>query len=60
MWSTLTRWYAQLWTPAGEEPALGSRVGLGLSHPCTAFDRWQVLWEVAEDGDVLGAVRTFF
>ena len=27
---------------AGEEPAIGDRVGLGVSHPCTTFDRWQV------------------
>jgi D-serine dehydratase len=52
--------HVQLWTPPGEEPAIGDRVGLGVSHPCTTFDRWQVLFEVAEDGAVLGAVRTFF
>lgn len=52
--------HAQLWTPPGAEPALGDRVALGISHPCTAFDRWQVLWEIGEDGAVLGAVRTFF
>jgi D-serine dehydratase len=52
--------HAQLWTERGREPAIGDRVGLGISHPCTAFDRWQVLFEVAEDGAVLGAIRTFF
>jgi len=39
---------------------VGDLVGCGISHPCTAFDKWQVLFEVDDDYRVLGAVKTFF
>lgn len=39
---------------------VGDRVGLGITHPCTTFDRWSLVW-LADDGDrVTGAVRTWF
>ena len=32
----------------------------GISHPCTAFDKWPLI-AVADDHDrVIGAVRTYF
>jgi D-serine deaminase-like pyridoxal phosphate-dependent protein len=40
--------------------AAGDLVGLGLSHPCTAFDRWPLVALVDDDLRVTGAVRTFF
>ena len=40
--------------------AVGDLVGLGISHPCTTFDRWQVLLLVDDAYDVVGAVRTYF
>lgn len=39
---------------------VGEWVGLGLSHPCTIFDKWQLIPETAADGTVTGYVRTFF
>ena len=46
-----------------EEPlAVGSVVRFGLSHPCTAFDKWRVL-PVVDDlasGVVTGLIRTWF
>lgn len=41
---------------------VGSVVELGLSHPCTAFDKWRVLPVVDawESGRVVDLVRTFF
>lgn len=41
---------------------IGSVVRLGLSHPCTAFDKWRVLPVVASaDSDVvIDLVRTWF
>lgn len=41
---------------------IGSVVRLGLSHPCTAFDRWRVLPVVdsLESGAVVELVRTCF
>ena len=39
-------------------------VRLGLSHPCTAFDKWRCIPVVAdadaEDPVVVGVVRTVF
>lgn len=40
--------------------AVGDVVRLGISHPCTAFDKWSLL-PVLDDADrVVDAVRTFF
>lgn len=40
--------------------AVGDLVSLGLGHPCTTFDKWQVVMLVDEDWNVVGAIRTFF
>ncbi|THA24762.1 amino acid deaminase [Streptomyces sp. RKND-216] len=39
---------------------VGDWVGLGMSHPCTIFDKWQLIPLVAVDGAVTSYVRTFF
>ncbi len=40
---------------------VGDWVGLGLSHPCTTFDKWQLLPVVGSDGEtVVDLVRTYF
>lgn len=39
---------------------VGDLLGLGVSHPCTTFDRWQLLMVVDDAYDVIGGVRTFF
>ncbi|GAA2752661.1 amino acid deaminase [Kitasatospora cinereorecta] len=49
---------------AGEQAPVGAVVRLGLSHPCTAFDRWNLI-PVLDDADaeeprVVDLVRTFF
>jgi D-serine deaminase-like pyridoxal phosphate-dependent protein len=41
-------------------PRPGELVGLGLSHPCGAFDRWQLIPVVDEHYTVVEAIRTFF
>ncbi|WP_158626000.1 amino acid deaminase [Arsenicitalea aurantiaca] len=38
----------------------GDRVTLGISHPCTTFDKWDVLLVCDDDYRVTGAVKTFF
>ncbi|MGW7271169.1 amino acid deaminase [Streptomyces sp. NPDC054864] len=40
--------------------AVGDWVGLGLSHPCTAFDKWQLIPLVEADGTVTDYIRTYF
>ena len=37
---------------AGGSPAVGDLVRFGLSHPCTAFDKWRFI-PVADDADVV-------
>ncbi|HVH12679.1 MAG TPA: hypothetical protein VM759_06495 [Longimicrobium sp.] len=46
--------------PPGSELAVGDMVACGISHPCTTFDKWKVLFVVSDDYDVVSAVRTFF
>ncbi|MGW2188689.1 alanine racemase [Streptomyces sp. NPDC001719] len=46
--------------PEGAELEVGDWVGLGLSHPCTVFDKWQLIPLAAESGVVTDYVRTFF
>jgi len=42
------------------DAAVGDVVRLGISHPCTTFDRWTVLALVDDDGRVLEGVTTCF
>ncbi|MCK8679930.1 alanine racemase [Streptomyces lichenis] len=49
-----------LTTAEGVELEVGDWVGLGLSHPCTAFDKWQLIPLVEADGTVADYIRTFF
>ncbi|NBM20249.1 amino acid deaminase [Streptomyces sp. GC420] len=50
------------WLRVAEGTALdvGDWVALGLSHPCTSFDKWQLIPLVETDGTVTDFVRTFF
>jgi D-serine deaminase-like pyridoxal phosphate-dependent protein len=46
---------------SGEAPvAIGDVVRLGLSHPCTAFDKWRLVPVLDGDGTVVEAVETVF
>ncbi|MGW2226591.1 amino acid deaminase [Streptomyces formicae] len=42
------------------ELAVGDWIGMGLSHPCTAFDKWQLIPLVEGDGTVVDYIRTYF
>ena len=46
--------------PAGVVPQVGDRVALGISHPCTTFDKWRWMPLVEDDGAVTGAISTRF
>ena len=46
--------------PQGQTPAVGDRVVLGLSHPCTTFDKWRWMAVVEDDYSVTGAIHTCF
>lgn len=40
--------------------AVGDLVALGISHPCTTFDKWPLLMEVDDSYAVLGGLKTCF
>lgn len=40
--------------------AVGDMVGFGIGHPCTTFDKWQLMMIVDEDYTVVDTIRTFF
>ncbi len=44
----------------GSVPQVGDRVALGISHPCTTFDKWRWLPLIEDDGAVSGAISTRF
>ncbi|MEV0573994.1 alanine racemase [Streptomyces sp. NPDC050392] len=50
------------WVRTDEETSVevGDWVGMGLSHPCTSFDKWQLIPLVEADGTVTDYIRTFF
>ena len=43
-----------------DPPQVGDLIGCGISHPCTTFDKWRVLFTVDDDYRVTGAIRTYF
>ncbi|MGW0929533.1 amino acid deaminase [Streptomyces sp. NPDC002644] len=52
--------HAWLETAPGADLEVGDWVGMGLSHPCTVFDKWQLIPLVEADGTVVDYIRTFF
>ncbi|WP_406332573.1 amino acid deaminase [Streptomyces sp. NBC_00203] len=50
------------WLGTTEEANLqvGDWLGMGLSHPCTSFDKWQLIPVAEADGTVVDYIRTFF
>ena len=46
--------------PADGLLRVGDIVALGVGHPCTTFDKWQIIPLVDEAFRVTGAIRTFF
>jgi len=44
----------------GASLAPGELVRLGISHPCTAFDKWRVIPVVEDDYRVVDLLRTYF
>jgi len=43
-----------------DDLAVGDLVGFGVSHPCTTFDKWRLVWGIDDDGRVARAIRTYF
>jgi D-serine deaminase-like pyridoxal phosphate-dependent protein len=39
---------------------VGDRIGFGISHPCTAIDKWRSILLVNDDYEVVDDIATFF
>jgi D-serine dehydratase len=39
---------------------VGDWIGFGVSHPCTTFDKWRLVWGIDDAGHVTRAIRTYF
>lgn len=52
--------HAFLRLAAGDRVDVGSWLEFGVSHPCTVFDKWQLIPVLDDDLRVVDLVRTFF
>ncbi|VVE26359.1 alanine racemase [Pandoraea anhela] len=52
--------HAHLRVPPGHGVQVGDRVGFGVSHPCTTFDKWQAIYVVDDDYVIQDIVQTCF
>jgi D-serine deaminase-like pyridoxal phosphate-dependent protein len=52
--------HAYLRLAPGTDLAPGDLVCLGISHPCTTFDKWRVIPVVDDGYHVIDAIHTFF
>jgi D-serine dehydratase len=52
--------HAYMRFPEGADLRIGDIIALGISHPCTTFDKWDVLYGVDDDYNVVTAYKTFF
>ncbi|WP_328750180.1 amino acid deaminase [Streptomyces sp. NBC_00285] len=58
--TALSDQHAWLRTTGEADLEVGDWLGLGLSHPCTSFDKWQLIPVAEADGTVVDYIRTFF
>jgi D-serine dehydratase len=52
--------HAFLQCPVDSALQVGDLIGLGVSHPCTTFDRWSLIYLVDDTYTVQSAFRTYF
>jgi len=52
--------HAYLQIPSEDPLAPGDWIGCGISHPCTAFDKWRHIPVVDDNYVVTGSVTTYF
>ncbi|MGW2719404.1 amino acid deaminase [Streptomyces sp. NPDC001492] len=58
--TALSDQHAWLRTTEEADLEVGDWLGMGLSHPCTSFDKWQLIPVAQADGTVVDYIRTFF
>ena len=52
--------HCHLTLPEDSPLAVGDLIAFDISHPCTTFDKWQLIHVIDEDHKVVEAIRTFF
>lgn len=52
--------HAYMQYPNGITLKVGDKIVCGISHPCTAFDKWRFIPMVNDDYDVVDGILTFF
>lgn len=52
--------HAHMTFPPAADIQVGDMIALGVSHPCTTLDKWQLLHVVDDQYNVVSALRTFF
>lgn len=52
--------HAYLDVPADTPLTIGDVVCFGVSHPCTTFDKWRMLYIIDDDYRIVDIVRTYF
>jgi D-serine deaminase-like pyridoxal phosphate-dependent protein len=52
--------HTYLRVPPGAEVRPGDLVCFGISHPCTAFDKWQFIPVVDDSDTIVDVLRTYF
>lgn len=52
--------HAHMSMPTHADIQIGDLIGLGVSHPCTTFDKWQLFYVVNDAYDIELAIRTYF
>lgn len=58
--ASLNDQHARLLLPDQHPLAVGDRVGLGCSHPCTTFDKWKYVYRVDDRYTVTDLIATLF
>lgn len=58
--TTLYDQHAKVALPAEADVKVGDLIGCTISHPCTTFDKWALVWMVDDAYRVTEAVKTFF
>lgn len=52
--------HAFLRIPKDASLSIGDYIACGISHPCTTFDKWRLIYIVDDDYNVVDAVKTWF
>jgi D-serine dehydratase len=52
--------HTHMTVPADSPLQVGDMVAFGISHPCTTFDKWEILYVVDDRYDVVDVLKTYF